>query len=65
MVEAKFHGNDTIGPGIITVYVSDGAHLASPVGLHFDSEDKQVKHQGFNLNRQQARELAAFLVLNT
>lgn len=66
MKEIKLTGNDVIGPGIVSVYVSEGGGgVVSPVGLHFDSEDGVQKHKGFNLSIGEARKLAAFLVLNT
>lgn len=63
--EKKFQANDTIGPGIATVYVTKGGGYSSPVGFHFDSEDGKVKGIGFNLSLSEARRLAAFLVENT
>lgn len=66
MKEIKLSGNDVIGPGTVTVYVAiGGGAVVAPIGLHFESEDGQVKHQGFNLSIGEARRLAAFLVLNT
>jgi hypothetical protein len=67
MKTIQVHGNDVIGAGMIEAYVAeDGPGVISPVGFRFiPTGEDQGNHKGFNMSIQEARRLAAFIVVNT